>query len=192
MNIEKFINTSSLNYVNTDLTNTLNNNLIVPSISNDTQFTIELINGNWTCDLTTVNSNYVASNLLTITITDQNSTNGNYGTLLYNNQTYTINFILNNNLTAIVYNNLGIATSQNLHILFYNNFTVSGQENINPPFNKREYPVLSSSLKRVNLVSFQSDVGTYLQLPLIPIKTDIFISSKFIVISLPRYITDRV
>ena len=114
--------------------------LLKSSASNNTLFTSELINGSWTSDVTTVDSNYIASNLLTINVTgilnaeNYNNSTNNYGTVIYNNQTYTINFLLNENLTAVV-NNGGGTTQQNLHIKFYNNFdSKEGQTNTNPVF----------------------------------------------------------
>jgi hypothetical protein len=120
-----------------------NENLLTSNVSN-TLFTSNMINGSWTCDLTTVDSTYNVQNTMTISSIEQiNSSNynkniTNYGTVVYNNQTYTINFLLNDNLTAVLINSQGVPSSQNLHIKFYNNFSNEGKEIINAPFYKPE------------------------------------------------------
>jgi hypothetical protein len=131
-NIEKFNNSVSP-IVNYQLYK--NESILKANASHNTQFTLEMINGNWTCDLTTVDSNYVASNL--ITINANASTDSNNGTLTYNNNTYNITFLLNQNLNAVLLDSsTGQPTTQYLHIKFYNNFT--DNKNINPPFQKPE------------------------------------------------------
>jgi len=120
-----------------------NKDILKSSAANNTLFTTEMINGQWTCDLTIVDTTYNVTNLITVSInnalslSNYNNTN-NYGNILYNNQNYSINFLLNENLTAVMLNSEGVPTSQNLHIKFYNNFSKEGQENINPPFYKSE------------------------------------------------------
>jgi len=118
--------------------------ILKSSAANNTLFTTEMINGTWTSDLTTVDTNYNVINLITISSSNilsptnySNNTN-NYGSIVYNNKTYRINFLLNENLTAVMLNSAGVPTSQNLHIKFYNNFSKEGQKNINPPFYKPE------------------------------------------------------
>ena len=131
-NIEKFNNSVSP-IVNYQLYK--NESILKANASHNTQFTLDMINGNWTCDLTTVDSNYVASNL--ITINANASTDSNNGTLTYNNNTYNITFLLNQNLNAVLLDSsTGQPTTQYLHIKFYNNFT--DNKNINPPFQKPE------------------------------------------------------
>jgi hypothetical protein len=118
--------------------------ILKSSAANNTLFTTEMINGTWTSDLSTVDSNYNVSNLMSISAnnilssTNYSNNTNDFGSIVYNNQTYRINFLLNENLTAIMLNNVGVPTSQNLHIKFYNNFSKEGQKNINPPFYKPE------------------------------------------------------
>jgi hypothetical protein len=91
-----------------------------------------LMNGNWTCDFTTVDSNYKASNFLVITLIDlleiPSITNNyskitsipkTYGTIIYNGFTYNINFLLNDNLTAIKLLSNGESSNDMLYIKFY-------------------------------------------------------------------------
>ena len=117
-----------------------NKNILQSSAASNTEFTLDMINGTWTSDLTTVDYNANVSNLITInasgTIKANNyaNTSKNFGTVAYNGETYNINFLLNQNLTAIMANN----PSRNLHIKFYNNFSTEGQKEINSPFYKPE------------------------------------------------------
>lgn len=117
--------------------------ILKSSAANNTLFTTEMINGTWTSDLSTVDTTYNVTNLITVnannalSLSNYDNTN-NYGTISYNNQSYRINFLLNENLTAVMLNTAGAPTSQNLHIKFYNNFSKEGQKNINPPFYKPE------------------------------------------------------
>jgi len=119
-----------------------NKDILKSSAANNTLFTKEMINGKWTCDLTTVDTTYNVRNIITISanniLNSSNYNTNNFGSILYNNQNYRINFLLNENLTAVMLNSSGVPTSQNLHIKFYNNFSNEGQENINPPFYKPE------------------------------------------------------
>jgi len=117
-----------------------NQTVLTTSAANNNTFNTQLINGPWTCDLTTVDSNYIASNLLEISLNNNTNTGTitNYGTVTYNNQTYTIIFLLNNVLTAVVYNSSGQETNETMSINFFNNYTQEGQVNINPPFYKPE------------------------------------------------------
>ena len=117
--------------------------ILKSSAANNTLFTTEMINGNWTCNTTTVDSNYnITGSQIKISAnkplssTNYNNTTNNYGTVIYNDQTFTINFLLNENLIAVLLNNAGIPTSVTLHIKFYNNFSKEGQKEINPPFYK--------------------------------------------------------
>lgn len=149
-NVEKFVNMPSgstlvPNEGNSVLNQFLDKNkdTLKSSAANNTLFTTEMINGQWTCDLTTVDTTYNVTNVIIVSVNDAlsstNYNNGNnYGSILYNNQNYRINFLLNENLTAVMLNSAGNPTSQNLHIKFYNNFNKEGQENINPPFYKSE------------------------------------------------------
>ena len=99
---------------------------------------IKLINGKWTCDFTTVDSNYNASNFLEITLIDMlsvpfiennfskiTSIPSTYGTIIYNGFTYNINFLLKNNLTAIKLLSNGSQSNDLLHIKFYSNLEVN-------------------------------------------------------------------
>jgi hypothetical protein len=142
-NFESFTNAISNNYnslpygnfngVNYNLNDINYSNKIKSSAENNTQFTKDMINGTWTSDLTTVDSNYNINPTTLITISlNTDATNNIYGTLSYNNETYNIVFLLNENL---------IATSttiqlDEIHIKFYNNFSQEGQLNINKPFYK--------------------------------------------------------
>ena len=125
--------------------------ILKSSVVNNTLFTtkmINYINGNWTTSNTTVDSNYVASNLMKIDIKSPSSPSmvGNnlndYGTINLGSgsaagpMVFRINFILNDNLTAVMLDPVtNTPTLYNLHIKFYNNFNKSDEENINPPFN---------------------------------------------------------
>lgn len=94
----------------------------------------EIMNGNWTCDFTTVDSNYKASNFLVISLIDMKtipsiinnyskitSIPENYGTITYNGFTYNINFLLKDNITAIKLLSNGSTSNDILHIKFYYN-----------------------------------------------------------------------
>jgi hypothetical protein len=107
------------------------------ALSTNTKFTRDIINGNWTCDLTTADSNYIASNLLAINILPQSKPGdpvpSSYGTIIYGTTTYNINFILNENITGII-----PSSNQNIHIKLYNNFSSEEKIDINSVFNKPE------------------------------------------------------
>jgi len=129
--IEKFNNSVSP-IINYDINE--NKSLLQLNALENTQFTIEMINGNWTSDVTIVSSNRVVSNLITINAVANYDSNN--GTLIYNNNTYNITFLLNNNLNAVMLDSSGKETTTYLHIKFYNIFI--NEKNINPPFPKPE------------------------------------------------------
>lgn len=116
-NIEKFLNDSSKKK-----TNITDEDLLL-DIVNNSIITKEFANGTWTSPSTTVDSNYVVSNLATINITglmDINSTKDTiYGTINVMDNTYNITFILNENIVAVCNNN----SNMSLHIKFFNIFT---------------------------------------------------------------------
>jgi hypothetical protein len=144
-NIEKFDNTDPYNVtpiVNYYLDDSKDK--LKSDAANNTIFTSKLINGKWTSDLSTVDANHVVSNFLVITLKPDlklNEYNSTYGTIDYQTtnpptpettEQYDINFLLNENLTAISKNNL----AKQLHIKFYNNFSSNGNVVINDPYPK--------------------------------------------------------
>ena len=106
LNIEKFINNKE--------------NLMI-RIENNPIYMKSLINGFWTSDITTVDKNYNATNLISISLSENPSLN-NYGNLLFNNNNYIITFLNNNNIVATMKNSNGTLSNNIIHILFYNNF----------------------------------------------------------------------
>ena len=114
-----------------------NESILKLGAATNTKFTKELIVGNWTCDKTTVDANYIASGFININLNPSDTTNpipSTYGTLTYNSNNYRINFILNENLTAIQQTSTGTDTNNTMHIKFYNNFVDEENDNINPVF----------------------------------------------------------
>ena len=129
----------------------VNETKIKESAANNIYFSADLINGNWTCDLTTVDSTYNASNFIVITLIDISllepiSTNygkinnipSSYGTLMYNGFKYDINFLVGENLNAIKLLSDGTKSNDRIHIKFFNNMTNETQNGVNPVFYKPE------------------------------------------------------
>jgi len=136
--IEKFMN-NYLEYEKNDLKLNLQNNL---------EITKEFANGTWTFINTTLDSNYNANNLITINIDSipgiDNSNSKTYGTVKINNDTYVINFISNEIITAVSNSNLIPIT---LNIKFLNIFSeVEKKNNINPVFKNPDSPSCIISL----------------------------------------------
>jgi hypothetical protein len=102
------------NFINNEINNGMNN------MNQTKSLPIDMINGSWTHDETTVDSNYIVSNSMTITIYDVHNPK-NIGTITYKNKTYTITFLINDNLTAILSDdNQTLNAEENIHIKFYN------------------------------------------------------------------------
>lgn len=129
----------------------VNKTKIKESAANNINFSVDLINGNWTCNLTTVDSTYNASNFIVITLIDMslldpistsygkvNSVPTSYGILTYNGFTYDINFLVGENLNAIKLLSDGTKSSDSMHIKFFNNMTNETQNGVNPVFYKPE------------------------------------------------------
>ena len=130
--LEKFMN-NYLEYEKNDLKLNVQNNLAI---------TKEFANGTWTFINTTVDSNYNASNLITINIDNipsiNNSNNKNYGTIKNNQDVYVINFISNEIIRAVS-NSSAIPVT--LNIKFLNIFSeVEKNNNINPVFKNPDSP----------------------------------------------------
>jgi len=107
LNIEKFISSKEK---------------LIISIQNNPSYMKSLVVGSWTSDLTTIDKNLNATNLISITLNETPLLN-NYGNLLFNNNVYIITFFNNNNLTATMKNFNGTLSNITVHIVFYNNFT---------------------------------------------------------------------
>ena len=102
--IIQYKNNKKLNYkiesfVNNNYYNSQENNLKL-NVENNLTFK-EYVNGNWTYNETTINSNSTANNLIKITISNNNDNNNN-GTVILtkNNITMNIIFISNNFIVA--------------------------------------------------------------------------------------------
>lgn len=128
--LEKFMN-SYLEYEKNDLKLNVENNLAI---------TKEFANGTWTSFNTNIDSNYNATNLITINIDNipniDNSNNKTFGTVILNENTFIINFISNEIIIAD-YNN-----EQTLNIKLLNMFSPNENKiNINPTYNIPNTPI---------------------------------------------------
>ena len=137
------INNKNNNKLNIGVENFINSYLekhkkdLISNIETNTENTKNIANGNWTYYGTSVDSNKNVSNLININIidiTNNNNNNDNYGTVIIGNDTYNINMILNQNLTAILSNN----SSKSIHIRFYNIYGIESNINLNNKFSNSE------------------------------------------------------
>jgi len=128
--LEKFMN-NYLEYEKNNLKLNVENNLAI---------TKEFANGTWTSFNTNIDSNYNATNLITINIDNipsiDNSNNKIFGTIILNGNTFIINFISNEIIIAD-YNNV-----QTLNIKLLNMFSPNENKiNINPTYNIPNTPI---------------------------------------------------
>lgn len=128
--LEKFMN-NYLEYEKNNLKLNVENNLAI---------TKEFANGTWTSFNTNIDSNYNATNLITINIDNipsiNNSNNKTFGTIILNGNTFIINFISNEIIIAD-YNNV-----QTLNIKLLNMFSPNENKiNINPTYNIPNTPI---------------------------------------------------
>lgn len=109
------------------------------NISNNTKITKDFANGTWSTIGTVVNSDYTVTGLMTINveriidISNNNAVNissSSYGSLSIFERDFDINFIMNENLTAVD----KTFPAMNLHIKFLNKFNDEKNININQPF----------------------------------------------------------
>jgi hypothetical protein len=134
-NIEKFEN----DYIKNNKDQLLNN------VLNNSKFTKDNANGTWTSIQTTVDSNYNASNLITINVNQiidgTNSSINNFGTISFLDNNFNITYILNENIVAVSPD----IPLLNIHIKFVNNFTDENKD-INLDFYKTDSPMAIVSI----------------------------------------------
>lgn len=121
------LNTNIENFMNNYLSNQEDN--LKKNVEHNLKITRELANGDWTSINTSVDSNYNASNLMTIKINDiiDYQTSNNYGNILINGYQLPITFITN----EIIQASLGDYIIVN--IKYVNNFSKDESKmNVNP------------------------------------------------------------
>jgi hypothetical protein len=146
--IINYKNNDKLNsFIESYQNNSFNKNFKL-DIYDNTFISVDFANGTWTIPESIVNDNYTITNLMTININNNadiknsrnysntNTYNGfkqnifNFGTIDYNGESYTINYVLNENIIAIS----TVDNLKNMHIKIYNKFTNEDNILINQPY----------------------------------------------------------
>jgi len=138
------LNNSIESYQNNFINNSFNksfNKVFKSDIHDNTFITKDFANGSWTIPESIVNNNYTITNLMNININkditinpndyvgfSQNSIN--FGTIDYNGDIYNINYVLNENITAVS----SKYKQNNMHIKLFNKFNSEGSILINEPY----------------------------------------------------------
>jgi hypothetical protein len=146
--IINYKNNNKLNsFIESYQNNSFNKNFKL-DIYDNTFISVDFANGTWTIPESIVNDNYTITNLMTININNDadiknisnySNTNTyvgfqqqlfNFGTIDYNGEAYTINYVLNENIIAIS----NVNKLKNMHIKIYNKFTNEDNILINQPY----------------------------------------------------------
>lgn len=141
-NIEKFEN----NYIKN------NKDELLKNVLNNSKFTKENANGTWTITNTVVDSNYNATNLMTINIDkiiSYDNTN-NFGTINILDTIFNISYILNENIVAFSPD----FPLLSIHIKLINNFTDKNKD-ISKDFYKTDTPMCIMSIYINDMLAYK-------------------------------------
>jgi len=134
------LNNSIESYQNSLINNSFNK-VFKSDIHDNTFITKDFANGSWTIPESIVNNNYTITNLMKININKDITINPNdyvgfrqnsinFGTIDYNGDIYNINYVLNENITAVS----SKYKPNNMHIKLFNKFNSEGNILINEPY----------------------------------------------------------